>query len=914
MDRRFILDILVAATLLNVFCCSGIGALYIARCSKALGMADGSIQDHHLSSSSSYDSVVHAKYARAHVEVGGGAWCPRAMVFDEGLDYLEVDLVTNHVITKVEVQGRFGNGQGREYAEKYKLQYWRSSVQHWVTYRDGQGKEFLEGNTNTYLTKASHLKPPVVASKIRFVPYSDHPRTVCMRVEIYGCKYTDGLVSYSMEDGEMRGSDDGLRDMTYDGVRRGDRLSGGLGQLSDGETGHTNYRVDALGREKGYEWVGWRNLTRGHRPVEITFDFDTLRNFSAVHINANNFFSRDVQVFSEAKFYFSIGGKYFSKSVAYETEPDRIFENSRNVTILLENMAAKRIKMILFFSQAWIMISEVTFDSVECNCDIPAEDGPVPLDSDITVYSPAVVPADDSPASWLVGCLVTLGILCCLVPIVLVTLYYKEKILHNDKTAPPFVKNAKRKVALNMNDLHFNMPNRTGSAPRSKCRFYGDTHQDDESSAMYQEPYKGPVNNPGYYTLAPGSSSSDKAMQPMLGARDSSDYAIPTMSTSHPPSLLDIYKIPPPVPATKPPTSLMDMSSDPEMKEPKKEAASPFGVDIRGMVGSSLFAMPESVTLRSELPVLEIKRSDFKLLDLLGESAFGMVHLCALEQTAPQDGIEIEKNKCLHIVKTLKHTVSEVNKEEFKNEIRILSNISNPNIASLVGIAPCDPLSAIFEYSEYGDLYQFLRFHDYNNEAVNHNTLNSTLIENRPTLSYGALLYISCQVASGMKYLESRNLVHRDLSARNCLVGKQLRIKISDFAVTRSLYASDYWNIEDRLLLPIRWMPPESILHARFSTKSDVWSFGVTLWEILTYASERPLDDLSDSAVVEHICRSCKTQDPLPLLPQPEQTCKEVYQMMTSCWRPAERQRPPFWEILMFLQRKNLGYVLDYQE
>ena len=548
---------------------------------------------------------------------------------------------------------------------------------------------------------------------------------------------------------------------------------------------------------------------------------------------------------------------------------------------------------------------------------MPVEDGPVPLEEDVRVQTSAVVPADDSSSGLLIGSLATLGALCCLIPITLVAFHYKKKIFKNSKSSPPFVKSGnRRKVSLNMNDLNLNlnMPSLSNTDPRSKCKFYGDPHLDDESSVMYQEPYKGPVHNPGYYTLAPGSTLPDKALQPMLATRDSSDYAVPTMSLSHPPSLLDIYKIAPPLPPLKPPpTLLMDMSSSPELPTLKKDTVGPFGVDIRGIVGSALFAMPESATLRSELPVDEIKRTDFKFLDVLGESSFGMVQLCALERTSSTGGIEIEKNKSLHIIKTLKTNVSTINKEEFKNEIRILSNIDDENIARLVGIVSSDPLSAIFEYSQFGDLYQFLRFHD-NDEPNLQSTLISSSCESQQMLSYGALLYLSSQVASGMKYLESRNLVHRDLSTRNCLVGKQLRVKLSDFAVTRPLYASDYWNVEGRLLLPIRWMPPESILHARFSTKSDVWSFGVTLWEILTLARERPLDHLCDSAVVEHICRSCQADNPPPLLSQPELTCREVYQMMTSCWRPAERQRPPFWEILMFLQRKNLGYNLDYRE
>ncbi|KAA0185887.1 hypothetical protein HAZT_HAZT007841 [Hyalella azteca] len=110
-------------------------------------MADKSIPDHHITASSFYDAAVNAFYARyyfyarAHIEVGGGAWCPRAMIYDEGLEYLEVNLVKVHVVTKVEVQGRFGNGQGREYAEKYKLQYYRPGMDHWVTYKDGRGNQ-----------------------------------------------------------------------------------------------------------------------------------------------------------------------------------------------------------------------------------------------------------------------------------------------------------------------------------------------------------------------------------------------------------------------------------------------------------------------------------------------------------------------------------------------------------------------------------------------------------------------------------------------------------------------------------------------------------------------------------------------------------------------------------------------------
>ena len=165
-----------------------------------------------------------------------------------------------------------------------------------------------------------------------------------------------------MHQGERRGSDINLMDYTYDGDRKNDNLSGGMGQLFDGVEGQHNFRLDPHGLGiKGYDWVGWRNDST---KVEIVFKLDDVRNFTDIRIHTNNMFTKDVRVFKTARISFSVGGKYFlGEPVVFRFMRDTLIEYARYVIIPLHHRVGQYAKVQLEFDDRWLMISEIQFDS-----------------------------------------------------------------------------------------------------------------------------------------------------------------------------------------------------------------------------------------------------------------------------------------------------------------------------------------------------------------------------------------------------------------------------------------------------------------------------------------------------------------------------------------------------------------------
>ncbi|KAG5678000.1 hypothetical protein PVAND_007711 [Polypedilum vanderplanki] len=264
---------------------------------------------------------------------------------------------------------------------------------------------------------------------------------------------------------------------------------------------------------------------------------------------------------------------------------------------------------------------------------------------------------------------------------------------------------------------------------------------------------------------------------------------------------------------------------------------------------------PTVFPLSPEPDEWEISRTDIVMKHKLGGGQYGEVY----EAIWKRYGNTVA-------VKTLKEETMPF--KDFLEEAAIMKEMKHPNLVQLIGVCTREPpFYIITEFMSHGNLLDFLRS------------------AGRETLDAVALLYMATQIASGMSYLESRNFIHRDLAARNCLVGENNLVKVADFGLAR-LMRDDTYTAHAGAKFPIKWTAPEGLAYNKFSTKSDVWAFGVLLWEIATYGmSPYPAIDLTD---VYHRLESGYRME------RPQGCPPEVYELMRKCWQWNPADRPTF--------------------
>ncbi|XP_047137660.1 ephrin type-A receptor 3-like isoform X1 [Hydra vulgaris] len=277
--------------------------------------------------------------------------------------------------------------------------------------------------------------------------------------------------------------------------------------------------------------------------------------------------------------------------------------------------------------------------------------------------------------------------------------------------------------------------------------------------------------------------------------------------------------------------------------------------------GGKLYVDPKTFLLVSDAVsqfAYEIERSEIVFGELIGSGEFADVHKGVLMKEGKKEPVAI---------KVLKNGASESDREDFLSEAAILGQFSNPNVIFLEGVVLKDePNLIVLEYMEYGALDSYLKEHD----------MQFTIEQ---------LLEMARGVASGMKYLSEMGFVHRDLAARNILVNEKKTCKIADFGMSLEIKVEDQLEAKGSKI-PVRWTSPEAIQFKKFTTASDVWSYGIVLWEIMSYG-ERPYWEWSNLEVLNKVNSGYR-------LPPPMGCPRVVHDLMLNCWEKERSKRPLF--------------------
>lgn len=286
-------------------------------------------------------------------------------------------------------------------------------------------------------------------------------------------------------------------------------------------------------------------------------------------------------------------------------------------------------------------------------------------------------------------------------------------------------------------------------------------------------------------------------------------------------------------------------------------------------------------------PNWEFPRERVILGKPLGEGAFGQVI------KADAYGLGNNEGPTVVAVKMLKdgHTDSEM--ADLVSEMEVMKAIGKHiNIINLLGCCTQDgPLHVIVEYAAHGNLRDFLRTHrpSYGYEQPITADLKQSALTNKDLVSF------AYQVARGMEYLSSKKCIHRDLAARNVLVVENSVMKIADFGLARDLQNIDYYKKKSDGRLPVKWMAPEALFDRVYTTQSDVWSYGILLWEIMTLGGTP-----YPSVPVEKLFQLLKDGHRME---KPQGCSTEVYTVMRECWNQSPYQRPTFAELVEGLDR-----------
>ncbi|VDN89487.1 unnamed protein product [Brugia pahangi] len=825
----------------------------------ALGMENGDIEDSQLSASTSFDMIsVGPQNARCElIELASGAWCPKPLIKEGSYEFLEVNFEQIYVITGIETQGRYGNGTGREYTTHYTIEYLRLNSS-WIKYHNEELIEIFNGNDDTSTAVRQNFNPPIIASKIRIIPYSNYARTMCLRVEFYGCIYNDGLMFYSMNNDGSRIDNYDFRDKTFEKSNMFSHFTNnkkGLGILTDGIIATTNPLDDNTDSDKitPTRWIGWNQLitSKNYRrllcavffdvrnldgTVEIVFEFSGIRKFTQLEIWTYGISLRTTEIF------FSHNGKKFSLASQMSSIQRRPLDAVRNlpIRIPLHNATGQAVKMKLSYKEQWLFLSEIYFTSSIVRKAIESTrittttiiattttTATAIIISSVfgmfNITSPTAIEESTGiiPIIYFIGLVILFLLITCVLCAILISRRHEPN--------PKNYNSGRAKVMV------------TSLGEKGFCTNFCDANDID-----YHQ-----IQNNGFC-----------ADEKKLATVNKRNKKSPSWSDFHfPPPPSDIYGINesttmeplllPKIPVS-PVVPIVRNIRDDHMKSKKINA------------DDSLHYATAAV----RIPDFKVKRriEKFHMDQIvlgceLGRGRFTVIRSCFINGNNYAAKIITDRNK---------QTIN-----VFNDEVKILSEINHENLIKLYGID--DNSTMYLELALYGNVRQYLA--------------------HKPEISFLNKLQLVMEIAAGMKYLEQKQIVHGHLSPQCILIDQNKMIKI----------ASPRGHLHHAQL---RYSAPECVIANEWSNKSDVWSFAVAAWEIFNDCTMIPFAKLTNAQLLENAKHIFNGHNAI-YLELPTHLPQQVSNLIGECWQRISNDRPTFLEIQYVLSMIQSGLSIS---
>ncbi|XP_067032058.1 fibroblast growth factor receptor 3-like isoform X2 [Acropora muricata] len=283
----------------------------------------------------------------------------------------------------------------------------------------------------------------------------------------------------------------------------------------------------------------------------------------------------------------------------------------------------------------------------------------------------------------------------------------------------------------------------------------------------------------------------------------------------------------------------------------------------------------------------EVAREDVIVEKIIGKGAFGQVAKGTAKNLSFRSGTGNVA------IKMIKANAPESDKRDLKSELELMKTLKpHPHVIKLLGcVTESEPMLVLIEYVPYGDLLGYLR----KSRGLNDTYYKDPDIKPKSHLTSQQLMKFAWQIADGMSYLSLRKVIHRDLAARNVLVGGRETCKITDFGMARDVQEENIYERKTKGRLPVKWTAYEALLYGQYTTNSDVWSYGVVLYEIFTIGGS-PYPRMDGSKVVNFLQEGHRMQ-------KPEHVDNKLYQIMMNCWQSEPEIRPSFADLTQQLKQ-----------